>query len=316
MRCEARTLDDIRKLGGNDEADEQRFATAARVSEMNLALYRTFAQPVVQALVSAPLAKWIYETHPLRLQYEIFSNANPMMAWVAPFADQVRKHRKPVSADNPFLALQENVSRQIETALDAWRDMSEAVTEQMFLAIYGSRTLQAAVGIPSGSPGRLRKASKNPFHQELLQRRIAELRSRIGSGGLREAVIRALLYAGMTRRAIDERGFELARRIRRAHGDTPLVEFKAIVREQFHMLLIDQEAALAAIPSMLPADVKTRSKAFELIRQVLGARGDLSADDKSRLNEVARLFDLDDGGGAVVSPFRPIRKERPAGAPS
>ena len=49
MRCEARTLDDIRALGGNDAADERRFATAARVSEINLSLYRTFAQPVVRA---------------------------------------------------------------------------------------------------------------------------------------------------------------------------------------------------------------------------------------------------------------------------
>ena len=56
MRCEARTLDDIRALGGNDAADERRFATAARVSEINLALYRAFAQPVVRAMTSAPLA--------------------------------------------------------------------------------------------------------------------------------------------------------------------------------------------------------------------------------------------------------------------
>ena len=40
MRCEARTLDDIRALGGNDLEDERRFATAARLSEINLALYR------------------------------------------------------------------------------------------------------------------------------------------------------------------------------------------------------------------------------------------------------------------------------------
>src|SRR5262249_28704050 len=48
MRCEPRTLDDIRALGGNDAADERRFATAARVSEINLALYRTFVQPWVR----------------------------------------------------------------------------------------------------------------------------------------------------------------------------------------------------------------------------------------------------------------------------
>jgi hypothetical protein len=56
MRCEARTLDDIRALGGNDAADERHFATAARVSDTNLALYRTYAQPLVRSLVNAPRA--------------------------------------------------------------------------------------------------------------------------------------------------------------------------------------------------------------------------------------------------------------------
>ena len=44
------TLDDIRALGGNDAADDRRFATVARMSEVNLALYRTFAQPFVRAM--------------------------------------------------------------------------------------------------------------------------------------------------------------------------------------------------------------------------------------------------------------------------
>ncbi len=48
MRCEARTLDDIRALGGNDVADERRFAAVDRVSQTNLALYRTFMQPLVR----------------------------------------------------------------------------------------------------------------------------------------------------------------------------------------------------------------------------------------------------------------------------
>ncbi len=42
MRCEQRTLDDIRAMGGNSPEDERRFATAARVSEINLSLYRAF----------------------------------------------------------------------------------------------------------------------------------------------------------------------------------------------------------------------------------------------------------------------------------
>ena len=71
MRCEARTLDDIRALGGNDAADERRFATAARVSEMNLALYRTFVQPFVRAIRQpADGATAAAKLHPLRLQYD------------------------------------------------------------------------------------------------------------------------------------------------------------------------------------------------------------------------------------------------------
>src|SRR4029453_4822126 len=206
MRCEARTLDDIRAFGGNDAADERRFATAARVSETNLALYRTFAQPMVRALVKSPMAEWMQQLHPLRLQYELFSNANPMMAPVAAWAEQVRKNRKPVGAGNPVIALQETASRQIVAALDAWRDATEALAERTFLAVYGLPSLQAAVGVEPSATQPLRKAAKSPLHRELLLARIAELKSRIPVGGVREAVIRALLYAGMGRASVDERG--------------------------------------------------------------------------------------------------------------
>jgi hypothetical protein len=290
MRCEARTLEDIRALGGNDAADERRFATAARVSETNLALYRTFAQPFVRACTNAPMAEWLQQLHPLRLQYELFSNANPLMAPVAAMAEEVRRNRKPVDAGNPFLAMQETMSRQIVAGLDAWREATEAMAERTFLTIYGLPSLQSAAGIDRASSASLRKAPKSPLHQELLFKRIAELKSHVGVGGLREAVVRGLLYAGMSRAAVDERGFEAVRRIRRSHGDMPLTDFKALVREQFLMLLIDKEAAVAAIPALLPPDAETRAKALDLIKEVLSARGELSAEEKQRLDELARLF--------------------------
>ena len=70
MRCETRTLDDIRAMGGNSPEDERRFATAARVSEINLSLYRTFAQPMVKAFVTPAVADWLKRWHPVRLSYE------------------------------------------------------------------------------------------------------------------------------------------------------------------------------------------------------------------------------------------------------
>jgi len=312
MRCEARTLDDIRALGGNDAADERRFATAARVSEINLALYRSFVQPAVRAAVNPVMADWLKELHPLRWQYTLFSDANPMMAPIAKFAETVRGQRNSVAADNPFVAMQEQMSRQVVAMLDGWRQMNETVAERLFLAIYGSPALQATVGVDSSGPLTSRKMGKNPLHQDLLERRIAEIKSRIPAGGLREAVIRVLLYVGMTRSGVDERGFEAVQRIRAAHGDMPLAAFKALVREQFNMLLLDTDAALAAIPSMLPDETAPRREAFDLVKTVLTARGPLSDGDQERLREIAQLFGLAESDGAPPVPFRPLANQRRA----
>jgi hypothetical protein len=310
MRCEQRTLDDIRALGGNDPADDRCFAAAARVSEMNLALYRTYAQPLVRALANPQLAEWMRKLHPLRITYEVFSDANPMMALLKPTANWVREHRSQPAADNPLIAWQENLSKQIVTSLDAWRDACDALAERSFFGIYSSPALQAAVGVDPTSTQPLRRPAKNPMHQELLRKRVAELKSRIPTGSMLEAIVRALLYVGMGRRAVDERGFEIVRRIRQEHEQSlPLSDFKALVREQFYMLLIDQEAALSAIPAMLPNDRTIRQQALDLIKRVLSARGLFDAEDEARLARIVQLFDLtenapDAGNVVALSPPR------------
>jgi hypothetical protein len=294
MRCEARTLDDIRALGGNDAADERRFATAARVSEINLALYRTFVQPAIRACVTPQIADWLQQIHPLRLQYELLSDKNPLVASLGAIAGQVRSDRRPAETDNPFLALQECVSDQIVRTLDTWRDASEAAAERIFLGVYGSPTLQAAVGINPTSTAPLRKAGKSQLHQQFLQSRIAELKSLITKGGIRECVVRGALYVGMARGSVDERAFELVRRMRETDGEMPrltLPAFKTLVREQYFLLLIDEEATLAAISSLLPPSAEKRKKGLAILRDVLSARGEISGEALERFKRVAGLFE-------------------------
>ena len=293
MHCEARTLEDLRKLGGNDAADERRFAAAARVSEINLSFYRTFMQPFVRGLASNAASDWMTTLHPLRLQYEAFSNANPMMAPVASMADRARKDRRRVPQENAFLAAQERTSEQIVAALDKWQEITESWAEQIFISVYGSPALQAAVGIDPTENLPQRKAMKNPWHREFVDKRIAELRSRIRKGGTREAVIRALLHVVQQRQSVDERGFEIVRRIRKEHSDLTLAEFKKVFREQFYIMLIDSEAALSAIPSLLPRDQKSRAAAFNLIKQVARAGEGPSAEEIRRINEMAKLFGVE-----------------------
>jgi Protein of unknown function (DUF3141) len=326
MRCEERTLDDIRALGGNDPADDRCFAAAAELSRINLALYRAFAQPLVRALANPPLAEGMEKLHPLRLPYELFSDANPIMAMLEPMSAWVREHRSAAAPDNPFIAWQENVSKQIIAALDAWRDTRDHFVEQAFFTTYGSPALQAALGIDPAGTQPLRRPIKDSWHQELLRTRIAELQARMSIGGLPAATVRALVYVGKARGAVDERGFEMVRRLRQDPGaleivqrlrqgsnapNLSLAEFKTLVREQFYLLLIDQEAALAAVPKMLPEDAAIRQQALDVIRRVLTACGPLGDEDQARLTRIARLFGL--GGAAVevenVIPLSPTRPE-------
>ena len=296
MRCERRTLDDLRAMGGNSPEDERRFATAKKVSEINLANYQRYVQPWVRAITTPQMAEWMHKLHPLRLSYEIFGGEGPLMKKVAADAETIREHRKPVTKTNPFLEAQETVSKSIVNVFDKWRDAQEALSESMFHAVYGSPALQAAVGIdPNTNPSPRPEMSVE--HRRALDARIAELKSRLPDGGLRESGIRALLYVGMARDMVDERSLEALRRMRKEDVESRLTiaEFKMLVREQFFMLLLDQEAALAAIPNMLPKDLDARRAVFAIIHEVLSAAGEISGETKARLDRVAELFGLGEG---------------------
>jgi hypothetical protein len=251
-------------------------------------------------MVTPQVAELMRKWHPLRLQYDAFSSRNPFMKAVENMADKAREKRKPVTEDNPFFAFQERMSKQIVSSLDQWRDQQEALSEAMFLAIYGSPALQAAVGVdPKSETSRRREM--DPKHRELLQARIAELKSKIGSGGLREAAIRALVYVGSARGMVDERSLEALRRLRQTDESSriTLAEFKMLVREQFFMLLLDREAALAAIPGLLPNSKDERRRALAAVQEVLSASAEISGEVAKRLKHVAELFGLDDRGNTV-----------------
>jgi hypothetical protein len=58
---------------------------------------------------------------------------------------------------------------------------------------------------------------------------------------------------------------------------------------------------------MLPPDTETRKKAFDLIKEVMAAVGELSPEDEKRLSDIGLLFGI--GDGATV-PFPHIRQAK------
>ena len=114
-------------------------------------------------------------------------------------------------------------------------------------------------------------------------------------GGMAEALVRSLLYAGMARNAVDERGFAAITRMRDAHPShrqMTLAAFKALVREQYLMLVVDEEAALRAVPALLPKSVEERRTAFATLRLIIEASGAPADAPAARLQRVAALFGL------------------------
>ena len=290
MRCEARTLDDIRALGGNTVEDERMFEAAARVSEVNLALYRTFVQPFVKALVTPEAAQGLKALHPLRMQYDLFGPKNPFLNWVGAAAEKARAERQPVSVDNPFLALQEKVSDAVVEGLEGYRKATERMSERTFRFIYGNEAIQKALGVDTTSSERPRRSAKSLLHRELTEQRIAALRAAMGTGGLREAGIRALLYVGQPRGMVDERGFEAIRSLRRKDSTLSLDAFKTMVRQQFLMLVIDEEAAVDALPGLLQPDRAERLEVLDMLRGVLAAAGPLDGESARRMERVTAIF--------------------------
>ena len=290
-RLERRTLADVRAIVQPDPEDERRFATVRRVSEINLGLYRTLLQPLVQAFANDESADWLHKLQPSELPYELFSNNNPLMRQVAELAEQVREQRVQSTSDNPFLKLQGMMSSLMISALDGWRDLRDQSLEQIFLAVYGNPMLQALVGLQASDESPRRRPGLEPEEIAYIGQSIADIKARIAEGGETEAAIRALVYIGLAGAGVDERRFAVIQQIRAEKGKgMTLEEFKQTTREQFFALLLDQEAALAAIPKMLPKDPARRQELLEDVRRVVTATGELEGVKAERYAEIEKLF--------------------------
>ncbi len=310
---EKRTLDDIRAFGDLGE-DEDAFATVARVSEINQGLYRTFLSPLVRGAVTEESAEWLRDMHPARLQYTLFSDRNPFMGWTAAAAETVASARKSVGDDNLFRVMERQVSDGIVTWLDSWGKLRDSTYEQAFFGAYDSELLQALVGLKSsGEEQRQTTQARDPAHTALVREKIRDLKQRMGVGGPREAAARALVYVGLPESRIDERAFGA---LKHMHEEAPdqekmsLKDFKQLIREQYFMLLLDEEEAMEKLPGLLPDDEGARAKIFERVLSVTTAAGPPSETRLRRLRTLAERFGLDaDSGVDRKTPQRKTTKK-------
>ena len=148
-----------------------------------------------------------------RSKYYMLSDLNPAMQVVKAMAESVRANRRPVPDDNPYLKAQKQVSEQIVKSLDAWRDMRDAASEAVFMNTYGSPVLQALVRPAQAGCRGASKAGRGRGPRGAGAD--ADRRDQVAGreGGSLEALIRIMIHVRESGRSIDERGFQMLRRI-------------------------------------------------------------------------------------------------------
>ncbi|TDQ82971.1 uncharacterized protein DUF3141 [Dongia mobilis] len=293
FQLERRSFDDLRQICQPNPVDERCFEAAAHVSRANLALYRTMMAPVVRPFANEHVARVARELHPNRQRFSAFSDRNPLMAPVAAMAEAVRRDRHQATVDNPFSALERHVSASIVQGMEAWTIWRDAAQEAGFFAIYGSPVVQALAGVDAASDGAGRRRYNRDLASELRQQHMArDLATRIGTGGLIEAGLRAMIYVRMAEGCIDERAFAALKKIAAERGGPvmSLSRFKDVLREQYLILLYHEREAIAAMPQLLPAESGQRAALLDLVRRVVTARGALPDESSRRLAEIEQIF--------------------------
>jgi len=260
-----RTVDDILKLD-DGRRDEEMFAAVAKVSETGAALYETLARPIVRTLVDEESSRHFFSTRALRLERSAFSDQNPLMAPVKKLAERARAERKPVESDNPFLAVEQLISDNIEQSWNLFRDVRDAMQEATFHLIYSSPFMRMI-----GASGLATREEASAVNLLSLPDVRAAL-DRIEQGGEAEGMVRMLELLsrarGYVRRTRLERELELFA-TEKPFSTMDEEKRARLIHEQSLIVQFAPEKAKESLPKLLDTP-KERERALDLVMRVAG----------------------------------------------
>jgi hypothetical protein len=213
----------------------------------------------------------------------------------------VRKDRRPAAADNAFVTAEQAVSEQIEQGLDRYRGARDRMQELWFKTIYSSPLVEAIAGLRAPYADATKPRARDEHAEQLLEAKIAAIRSREEQGGFPEAVLRIMLAVAQAEHMFDARGFRLAQRIKEEH---PVLRelsrewVRAAAKEEAFMLRFDQERALAALPRLLPTE-QERREAVDIVRRIGYADGEITPESEAVLDRIEHILRLDQPAQAM-----------------
>ncbi|NTU79702.1 MAG: DUF3141 domain-containing protein, partial [Chloroflexales bacterium] len=289
IRFIERSLKDIKGLD-DTRAEEGYFETFAQVSELTTGWYKAAIQPLVRSLTTEQGAALRRELLFSRAQHYVLSDRNPLMQSVGPLAEQVRENRRPVSRDNPYLTMERELSKGIVTWLDAFREVRDRSLESWFKTVYGPFGL-GALFPPTGAQ---RIVPVESEAQRRFAQRAEQLVAKLGQGGFAAGLARILLLLSSSDRDVEPRTFlradDLARRHPRLKG-LSVDDFRAMAKEQFLSIFLDQRQAIATLPQLL-ATPEERREALALAQEIVLAGNQPNPAEQRALVELSEVLGL------------------------
>src|SRR5262249_39114234 len=131
--------------------------------------------------------------------------------------------------------------------------------------------------------------------EEQAKAEFAALRGEFERGGFPEAVIRMLIAVMKKRGAIDRRSFLIAHELSEHQPDLPEVseaELHTLLARQALLMQLDPEAALRALPRLLPSEAD-RERAVALVARIMMLEPELSDPDSPAAKKVREYLDLE-----------------------
>jgi pimeloyl-ACP methyl ester carboxylesterase/uncharacterized tellurite resistance protein B-like protein len=287
---QAREMADILAMDDGLE-DEAAFVPVAAVSETNDALYRTWVRPWVQALTTPWSAELLRQWHPLRLQRYGWSDLNPCLWPLAAWAPMVKQSRRPVKADNPFVAMETGFSDMLVSTMNMYRDIWGGLQELLFKSIYTNPWINFWWG--QKSPQAVETLSEEDNHDLRRQER-AYARENADQGGFPEAVLRIIIAVSGVDRVMDRRQADAAEAIIASHDLLRHLSpeaLKALIRSQARILSADTDAALNTLALLLPTQAQ-RETAFHIALKIALADSRVDTAERRLLARIRQILEL------------------------
>ena len=299
VRFNRRTLSDLRdQIGVNSPEDDQRFEAVARLSENLEGMYNSLLSPIVRTCTTEQSAAFMRQINPVRMQFQWFSDMNPWVKAITTTAENIRANRKTIEGSNIFWTMQEIVSDQIIATFNAYQSFRDMWVEEFFLQFYGNPYLQASLGLKTTLPAMPKHYGCDLAQMREINKNKEQILSQVSEGGLTEAFARAIIYVCNGANGYDERCYRLLHKIEQESLFFPLQspeEYRAIAKQQCVLLMLDEERAIQALPSLFLSDEtpsKTAIEMMTLVRNLIGAQGESSDEEQRRLNRLEKLLML------------------------